>query len=339
MRHQYTAVFKDTLTSRVWASSPATRAVWLWLRLSADPEGFVPSDLAGVALGANVSLPEAREAIDFLESVDVDADPEDFEQGRIIERVTRGWRVLNFEEDRERCKLEAAKARNRRYMRRVRAKGREERAELEGVDAAVDAMVASVASEPLEVDQPKPTPKPKYIPSEGDDSPNPRPDLEWTPTPTVLHSIPDDWVPSESLRQAATVAGVQRFDEHVARLRTGPVGGNRGVFAHELETYVRSMLGKWRMWEETDRAKAAKAATTPSRFDGPPPPPPRAHVEGFPEWVHPEHQAAAQSHGLDLKRAAMAYGRQAHIRPSTLRPIDVFEPFMAFLANLAREVA
>ena len=40
MRHQYTPVFREFTTSSMWAESPATRCVWLYLMLHADPEGF-----------------------------------------------------------------------------------------------------------------------------------------------------------------------------------------------------------------------------------------------------------------------------------------------------------
>lgn len=258
MRHHYTCIFRDVLTSRVWASSPATKCVWLWLRLAADPEGFVVSDMAGVALGAGVTLEEARDAIAFLESVDIDADPEDPDQGRVVERVGRGWRVLGFEEDRERAKREAAKARNRRYMRKVRAAQRADNDP--HAEPVVDAPEPVVAPEPPEVDQPKSKPKPKTPLSEEGIPPTPHSEV----LPVVLHRMPDGWQPSDELRAEAAIIGVKDLDSHIARLRLGPIGGTRGVLSDQIDDYIRLMLPKLRTFEETDRAKAARAAAVPS---------------------------------------------------------------------------
>lgn len=254
MRHHYTCIFRDVLTSRVWASSPPTKCVWLWLRLAADPEGFVVSDMAGVALGAGVTLEEARQAIAFLESVDIDADPEDPDHGVLLERVGRGWRILGFEEDRERAKREAAKARNRAYMRRQRAAARAE------VDSPVDAADEVVAPNHEEMDQTKP--KTKSPLSEEGIPPTPHPMSGVLPV--VLHRMPDAWQPSDELRAEAAIIGVKDLDSHIARLRLGPIGGTRGVLSDQIDDYIRLMLPKLRTFEETDRAKAARAAAQPS---------------------------------------------------------------------------
>jgi hypothetical protein len=81
--------------------------------------------------------------------------------------------------------------------------------------------------------------------------------------PRVVYAIPDSWLPSESLRSEATMAGVTDFDARLAVLRSGPIGGARGVFENAIDAYVRSSFGKWRAWAETDRAKAAAAASKP----------------------------------------------------------------------------
>jgi hypothetical protein len=81
--------------------------------------------------------------------------------------------------------------------------------------------------------------------------------------PSVVYAIPATWQPSQSLRGDATMAGVANLDERVASLRSGPIGGTRGVFEDALDDYVRTFFGKWRTWDETDRAKAAVAASKP----------------------------------------------------------------------------
>jgi len=56
------------------------------------------------------------------------------------------------------------------------------------------------------------------------------------------------------------MAGVLRFDEQLKSLRTGPVGGARGIFEDDIAGYLRGLFGQWRVWEETQRAKATQAA-------------------------------------------------------------------------------
>lgn len=249
MRHQYTPIFRDVLTSRVWALPDAHLRVWLWLQLQADPEGCVCADLAGVALGARVSAQDARGALTVLALADADADPSDVNEGRLIVRVPGGWQVLGVDERRSLAKREGQKARNRKYMQGYRAR-------------VANDTEPTESPLPSTVDAPKPKPKP--LSSEGEDPPTPLvvedPPTELLAPTRTIHAIPATWQPSGSLRAEAAIAGVSKLDEHVASLRTGPVGGARGLFESALDDYVRSFFGKWRTWEETDRAKAAAAA-------------------------------------------------------------------------------
>ena len=59
------------------------------------------------------------------------------------------------------------------------------------------------------------------------------------------------------------MAGVSSFDEQLASLRLGPIGGARGIFERDLEKYLRGLFGKWRTWEESQRAKTLAAASRP----------------------------------------------------------------------------
>lgn len=319
MRHQYTPVFRDLLTSRVWAMPAPHRSVWLWFQLMADPEGFVPADVAGVAIGARVELEDARAALTALEGVDPDSDPQDPTQGVVLLRVARGWQVIGFEQTRERAKAESHKARNRAYMRRVRAE--RSAANDESTLAPHEAQVCATASpHSPEVDAPKPIPKPTP-PKTEEIPPTPHCDHKFVDSnrcgkcgvtvaelrapqsgfPTTTHTL-DGWEPSASLRDEARAAGVTDFDERIARLRLGPVGGTRGVIASELDNYIRSFFGTWRTWGETERAKATqRALAAPQRGFAP-----------RPLTLEPtaRHKAYADKHGLDL----VAFVRSIHER-------------------------
>ena len=86
MRHQYTPVFREFTTSSMWAETPATRCVWLYLLLHADPEGFVPGTVPGLAVAANVDIADTRAAIEKFLSPDPDSNSQTHE-GRRLEKV------------------------------------------------------------------------------------------------------------------------------------------------------------------------------------------------------------------------------------------------------------
>jgi len=276
MRQQYTPIFQKVLSSRLWALSPATRCVWLWLELRCDPEGYMSTDVAGVAIGAHVTGGEAREALEVLALQDADADPEDPNQGRLIERVPGGWRVLGFEEQRDLAKREAKNARTRRYMANTRAAAK-----------AANDVVPVTPCDPI-VTPPKTKPKPttKTFP---EDRESPLPPMSRS---VALDKLPESWKPCAALRAEATMAGIADLDARILSLRTGPIGGQRGVLPDQLDNYVRSFFGKWRTWDETERAKAAAASkprASGGRFDAVP-------------LLEPtdKHRAFAKKHGLDL---------------------------------------
>lgn len=268
MRNTYTCIFRNVTTSRIWALPPSARCVWLWLHLVADPEGFVCATVSGVAVGANVPVEDARMTLERLEAPDPDADPSDPFEGRVVKRVPRGWLVLGFEELRELAKEETRRARNRKYMKGYRAAN--DNASTSGLEGDT-------------VSPPKPRPKPNDL-SEEINPPTPQGSVA-----VALTQLPELWEPSDELRSSAIAAGVAKLDEHIKRLRTGPIGGARGVFPSQLENYIGGLFGTWRTWEETDRAKAAQKN---SGQRGSP----------FRPTIDPtgKHRRFAAKHGLDL---------------------------------------
>lgn len=274
MRHQYTPIFREFTTSSMWAESPETRCVWVYLMLHADPEGFVPGTIPGLAVAANVDLTSTRHAIEKFMAPDPDSNSQAHE-GRRLEKVAHGWRILNFTYWRELAKTEAEKARKRNW---IRAKRNAESDDNVDTSTPVDERCQTV-------DAPKPKPKPK-----------PEEDPEPAARRPIVREL-GDWEPSEELRAAAGMAGVQKLDEHIARLRTGPIGGQRGVFKDELDAYIESMFGKWRAWEETDRARETRerdaAAGAPARFG-------KSALPVEPFEPNAAQRAFAARHGLDL---------------------------------------
>ena len=339
MRHQFTFIFSEVLTSRVWAQPATTRAVWLWFQLSADPEGFVPATVSGVAIGAHVSESEAREAIAFLESKDPDANFDDPTDGRTIERVPRGWRIFGFEDNRARAKREGEKARNRRYMAARRAANKATPANT--VELNEPESVVAVTPDPLKMDVPKSGTQIQIQSSSEGGSPLPpvveeRAQSAYTVPSKVIKEIPADFELDDELRMAAKAAGVRDPDAALAKLRKGPIGGLRGIFAKDLKGYIRdTCIPAWRKFEETERFKSG---SFPGNAPLPPDPPPK-HVKGAPPWVRESHAAFCEANELKLKQEAMAFDDSHHIPPGNLQPNDAAEAFTLFLLRRVTEAA
>ncbi len=303
MRHPYTPIFRDLLTSSLWVTDPATRCAWIWMLLSADPEGFVCSTLPGLAHGANISLEEAQKAIALFEAPDPFSATKELE-GRRVVAVERGWHIVNFVARRDLAKHEAEKARKRKWAAENRpSRGKQLELPFCGEPSKVNP----------EVDAPKP--KPKHSSSEGGGSPLPpiRSDFvdgsfstEPAPTlPAVIHKL-GDWHPSAdelaTLRADAVIAGVPDFDDRLAALAEGPVGGKRGLLPDKVAGYIRRQFPTWKTWRETDQAAKANsraAAGAPRRFAG-----------GGGGWEpNDAHKRFAEHYGLDLPAMVDAYRR------------------------------
>lgn len=313
MRHQYTPVFREFTTSSMWAKSPAIRCVWMWLMLNADPEGYVPGTIPGIAIAANVTEEEAREAFALFQAPDPDSSTPDFE-GRRLVKVDRGWHLINFVAHRERAKQEAEKARKRRWAQKNYEETRQlslPGIETQGLSQVIDCnaelndIFLADSGEPLVAPKPKPIPKPRE--EEGTPLPPaglPRTADTATVRSLVLDKLPDDWELSDELRADAVIAGVPPadIDLRINDLRLGPIGGTRGIFAHKLNDYIKRQFPKWRSWAETDRAKALSRAAkgAPKRFGGGEPPlEPTERERGH-----------ARKHGYDIDELFRALNEQ-----------------------------
>lgn len=152
----------------------------------------------------------------------------------------------------------------------------------------------------------------------------------------TIDRIPESWVLSDALRSEAKAAGVLDPDAHLARLRTGPVGGTRGIFPDQLEAYVRSLFGKWRTWEETDRARASKDnARTYSLA----PVPSAEQVKGWPKWIRKSVVEKLKAEGRDAAALAKLFAKSHHINPSTLDVPVAAQAFEQYLERVRKEAA
>lgn len=114
MREPYVPLFRSITTSSIWDADGDTCKVWITLMAMADPEGFVPASVGGIAAVARMSVERVRAILGFLEQPDPDS-RSPANEGRRIQKVVRGWRVINLEWFREAARREAELARKRRY--------------------------------------------------------------------------------------------------------------------------------------------------------------------------------------------------------------------------------
>jgi len=97
----FTKLYSTILMSSVWAESHTTRIVWITMLALADAGGRVDAAVPGLANIARVTIDEALAALDVLSSPDPYSKNSDHD-GRRIEKVDRGWQILNYGNYRER---------------------------------------------------------------------------------------------------------------------------------------------------------------------------------------------------------------------------------------------
>jgi hypothetical protein len=98
----FVKVYSSILASSVWGESLATRVVWITMLAMADREGFVAASSDGIARSANISLKQSDAALEVLSSPDPRSKSQNDEhEGRRIERIDGGYRILNYLKYRE----------------------------------------------------------------------------------------------------------------------------------------------------------------------------------------------------------------------------------------------
>jgi len=90
----FTKLSSGILASTVWQEPSSTRIVWITMLALADRNGYVAASIPGLAHLARVSIPEAETALAAFSAPDPYSRTPDHE-GRRIEAVAGGWRLLN----------------------------------------------------------------------------------------------------------------------------------------------------------------------------------------------------------------------------------------------------
>jgi hypothetical protein len=119
----YTKLSSDIIHSSVWRESMATKLTWVTMLAMADQYGRVGASIPGLAAAAGVSLKQVEAALACFLAPDPYSRTPDHE-GRRIEKTDKGWRLLNYEKNRNEKDEEHQKKRNAERQARWREKHR-----------------------------------------------------------------------------------------------------------------------------------------------------------------------------------------------------------------------
>jgi hypothetical protein len=166
----YVKLFGSILQSSIWDLPAEERVVWVTMMALADRDGVIEASLPGLAHEARISREVAERALAIFLAPDPDSRTKDFD-GRRIEVVDGGWRLLNHEKYRE---MESADHRRKRNAERQQRHRDRQRAREGGVTPPVtlrNALLQNVTGSDPDPDQikerehrnvsPEPEPEPK----------------------------------------------------------------------------------------------------------------------------------------------------------------------------------
>lgn len=121
----FTKLFSSITESTVWCEPDRTRLVWIAMLAMADAHGRVWASIPGLANVARVPVEDCRTALDTFLGPDRDSRTTTNE-GRRIEPIDGGWRLLNHAKYRAIRDEESIRESKRKYMATRRAKEKQE---------------------------------------------------------------------------------------------------------------------------------------------------------------------------------------------------------------------
>lgn len=92
----FTKLFSSITDSTIWRESNHVRLVWITMLAKSDASGFVWASVPGLADSARVEINLCLEALEKLKGPDEWSRSKEHE-GRRIEEVDGGWRLLNYD--------------------------------------------------------------------------------------------------------------------------------------------------------------------------------------------------------------------------------------------------
>ena len=124
----YCKIFQSILKSSVWiGSSKDVKILWITMLCQKDNSGLVQSTVPGLAKDAELTIEECEKALKVLSSPDIysgDQVRNPDSDGRRIERVPGGWKILNHQYYRNITSIDDQKEKWREQKRRQRGQQR-----------------------------------------------------------------------------------------------------------------------------------------------------------------------------------------------------------------------
>ena len=117
----YVKLFSSIIGSTIWREDPPTKVVWVTMLALADRYGEVMASVPGLANYAGVTVEQAEAALQKFLSPDRYSRTPDHE-GRRIENIDGGWRLLNYEVYRRKMSEEDRREQDRIRQQRKRAR-------------------------------------------------------------------------------------------------------------------------------------------------------------------------------------------------------------------------
>jgi hypothetical protein len=121
----YTKLFSSILDSTVWQEDKDTKLVWVTMLAMKNRHQIVEASVPGLAKRAGVSINECQASLEKLKAPDPFSRTKE-NDGRRIEDVEGGWRILNGEKYRDKMspdELRAYKAAKQREYRAAKKTG------------------------------------------------------------------------------------------------------------------------------------------------------------------------------------------------------------------------
>lgn len=119
----WTPLWSTIVTSTLWSESKDVRILFVTLLALKDADGVVMGTTVGLARLANLQYEECAKALKVLEGPDKRSDTLQEFDGRRIEKVEGGWRILNHAKYREMIQT----IKRREYQRQKQAEYRMKR--------------------------------------------------------------------------------------------------------------------------------------------------------------------------------------------------------------------
>lgn len=292
----YTKLFSSILASTIWRSDDKTRIVWITLLAMADRRGIADGSVPGLADFARVTVPDCEHALAVLSSPDKHSRSK-VAEGRRIEAVQGGWRLINYGYYREKLnedeRREYLKVKQREYRSRHRKVSTRRKQTSTNVNNVSD------ASTPLTQAAPAPSPTPQdqvHSASAHADSPTDltvtqkalkepgrrrweKVKVEIGPTPESIVALWNELVTAPIPQVRLLTAG--RRKKILDRLRTVPaledwraairwVNGQEWCRASGRGTHGSWVVDlNWLIRSDENLAKAVEGSAMPKVSDGP----------------------------------------------------------------------